>query len=87
MKKLFKILGVIAALAIMPVVANAHEDARLMRYPDINGSQIVFVYAGNIWTVGANGGDARQLTSHKGVELFPKISPDVKWIAFSAEYS
>ncbi|MDD2550544.1 MAG: PDZ domain-containing protein [Bacteroidales bacterium] len=87
MKKLLKTFGVIAALALMPVVVKAYEDARLMRYPDINGNQIVFVYAGNIWTVDANGGNARQLTSHKGIELFPKISPDGKWIAFSAEYS
>jgi tricorn protease-like protein len=46
-----------------------------------------FVYAGDIWTVNANGGEARRLTSHEGLELFPKISPDGKWIAFSAEYS
>lgn len=65
----------------------ATEDARMLRYPDINGKQIVFVFAGDIWTVDAQGGDAHRLTSHKGLELFPKISPDGKWIAFSAEYS
>ncbi len=63
------------------------NDARLLRYPDINGKQVVFVYAGDIWTVDANGGDAKQLTSHEGLELFPKLSPDGQWIAFSAEYS
>ena len=31
--------------------------------------------------------EAKRLTSHAGIELFPKISPDGKWIAFSAEYS
>ena len=66
---------------------KATEDMRLLRFPDISGDQIVFVYAGNIWTVDAVGGDARQLTSHKGLELFPKLSPDGQWIAFSAEYS
>jgi tricorn protease len=66
---------------------HAADDARLMRYPHINGDQIVFVYSGNLWTVDASGGDARQITSHKGLELFPKISPDGRWIAFSAEYS
>ncbi len=45
------------------------------------------MYAGDIWTVNANGGDARHITSHEGIELFPKISPDGKWIAYSAEYS
>ncbi len=67
--------------------AYAEKDVRLMRYPDVNKNQIAFVYAGDIWTVASNGGDAKRLTSHKGMELFPKISPDGQWIAFSAEYS
>jgi len=66
---------------------KAMDDARLMRFPDINKNLVAFVYAGDIWTVDANGGDAKRLTSHKGLELFPKISPDGQWIAFSAEYS
>jgi tricorn protease len=60
--------------------------ARLLRYPDINGDQIAFVYAGDIWTVPAAGGTARRLTSHPGLELFPKFSPDGRWIAFSGQY-
>ncbi|MDD2197878.1 MAG: PDZ domain-containing protein [Bacteroidales bacterium] len=87
MKKFFSIIGLLSIMAIMPKLTMAYEDARMLRYPNINGNQIVFVYAGDIWTVDSNGGDARQLTSHKGLELFPKISPDGKWIAFSAEYS
>lgn len=87
MKQLFRSFLIICSLAFLSISAWANEDARMMRYPDINGNQIVFVYAGDIWTVDANGGDARKLTSHKGIELFPKISPDGKWIAFSAEYS
>ncbi len=67
--------------------SNAANDSRLMRYPDINNNLIAFVYAGDIWTVNSNGGDAKHLTSHEGMELFPKISPDGKWIAYSAEYS
>lgn len=61
--------------------------ARLLRYPDINGNRMVFVYSGDIWSANADGSNARQLTSHEGLELFPKLSPDGKWIAFSAEYS
>lgn len=66
---------------------SAQKDARLMRYPDVNKNLIAFVYAGDIWSVNAEGGDATRLTSHKGMELFPKISPDGQWIAFSGEYS
>ncbi len=71
----------------LTVSAIAQDEARLMRYPDINKNLIAFVYAGDIWSVDAKGGEARRLTSHSGLELFPKISPDGKWIAFSGEYS
>lgn len=74
-------------LAGISMGVYAIKDARLMRFPDINNNLIAFVYAGDIWTVNADGGDARHLTTHEGMELFPKISPDGKWIAFSAEYS
>lgn len=83
MKKLFILL----TISIFALSASAKTDARLLRYPDINGNLIAFVYAGDIWSVPASGGDAKRLTSHAGIELFPKISPDGKWIAFSAEYS
>ena len=56
--------------------AFSMNDARMMRQPDINNNLIVFVYAGDIWTVSADGGNAKRLTSHPGIELFPKISPD-----------
>jgi tricorn protease len=65
----------------------AIDDARLLRFPDVNKDLVAFVYAGDLWTVSSNGGNAVRLTSHKGQELFPRISPDGKWIAFSAEYS
>ncbi len=65
----------------------AADDARMLRFPDIKKDLIAFVYAGDIWSVGSNGGEARRLTSHQGLELFPKISPDGQWIAFSGEYS
>lgn len=63
------------------------NDVRLLRFPDINKDLTAFVYAGDIWIAPAKGGDAKRLTSHEGLELFPKISPDGKWIAFTAEYS
>jgi len=85
--KLLNRLMLIALLSGFASSAFALDDARLLRFPDINNNLIAFVYAGDIWTVDATGGNARRLTSHEGMELFPKISPDGKWIAFSGEYS
>jgi tricorn protease len=86
MMKLNQFAAVFILLAAVTFTSAAVTDSRLMRFPDINGELVAFVYAGDIWTVGSSGGDARRLTSHEGMELFPKISPDGKWIAYSGEY-
>ena len=80
-------LTILVLSSLFFLQASAMDDVRMMRYPDINGNLVAFVYAGDIWTVNAGGGIAKRVTSHPGIELFPKISPDGKWIAFSAEYS
>lgn len=61
-------------------------DALMLRFPDISADRIVFVYAGDLWTVPKEGGLARRLSSPKGHEEFPKFSPDGRWIAFSGNY-
>ncbi|MDR1524104.1 MAG: PDZ domain-containing protein [Tannerella sp.] len=67
------------------VTANAGE-ARLLRFPSTNGSEIVFTYAGDLYKAPVNGGEARRLTSHAGYEMFPRFSPDGKTIAFTGHY-
>jgi tricorn protease len=84
MKKTILILSLCIGLVTSALAIN---DSRLLRFPDVNKHLIVFVYAGDIWSVSSLGGVAQKLTSHEGLELFPKISPDGQWIAFSAEYS
>lgn len=87
MKQIMDKILVIFFITCIALNGKAASDARLMRFPDINNNLVAFVYAGDIWTVSSSGGEARHLTSHSGMELFPKISPDGKWIAFSGEYS
>jgi tricorn protease len=67
--------------------AQQQDLPRLLRQPDIQGDQIAFVYGGDIWIGPVAGGTARRLTSHEGLEQFPKFSPDGRWIAFTGEYS
>src|SRR5260370_12011624 len=59
---------------------------KLLRFADISKDKVVFAYAGDLWIASREGGAARRLTSHVGDELYPKFSPDGKWIAFTAEY-
>ena len=74
-----------AALAFLPR-AGAGDEARLLRFPDVRGDAIVFSHGGDLWTVPATGGTARRLTSGAGLEIFPRFSPDGKWIAFTGQY-
>jgi len=65
---------------------NLPNTTRLLRFPTTNGPQIVFCYAGEIYTVGKEGGIARRLTSGPGYSSFPRFSPDGKQIAFTSQY-
>jgi tricorn protease len=69
-----------------PLLANAAEEARLLRFPATNGHEIVFTYAGDLYKAPLTGGEAGRLTSHAGYEMFPRYSPDGQTIAFTGQY-
>lgn len=62
-------------------------NSRLFRQPDVSKTEIVFVYAGDLWLVDRPGGTARRLTAIDGVESWPRFSPDGTTVAFSAGYT
>lgn len=80
------LLLLVAGIALADIPSPDLDDMRLLRMPDIHGDTVVFVYAGDLWTVGSTGGEARRLTSSVGQETYPRFSPDGRWIAFSGEY-
>jgi tricorn protease len=75
-------------LLAFSAIGSAQEmpEGRMMRFPDIHKDKIVFMYGGDLWLASSSGGDARRITSDAGRELFPKFSPDGKWIAFTGQY-
>ncbi len=83
MKRILLILFLIAAAAMTQA---ADSGTLLLRFPAIHGDQLVFSYAGNLYTVSAQGGIARRLTSHDGYEMFARFSPDGRQIAFTGQY-
>ncbi len=64
----------------------AQVDARMLRQPDVSRDRIAFVYAGDIWVVSKEGGNAERLSSPGGEETLPRFSPDGSQIAFTADY-
>ena len=57
---------------IAPIATGQVQPApTMLRYPDISASNIVFVYANDLWVVPREGGMARPLASPPGGELFP----------------
>ena len=82
------LLLLLAAVTSLPLLAATEQTPpkRIPREPTLSRDTIVFVFAGDLWRVGRDGGDAVRLTSHPGQERHPRFSPDGSRIAFSAEY-
>lgn len=81
------------ALSLLLVLHPADDPAfdagphpMLMRNPTLSATQIVFSFAGDLWSVPRQGGTAVRITDSPGQEQAPHFSPDGKWIAFSGEY-
>jgi len=83
------LLALLAVLVLIPSVASAQPqgDTRLLHFPDICKDTIAFTYGGDVWLAAAQGGAAHRLTSGEGEEVFPKFSPDCKWVAFTGQYT
>jgi tricorn protease len=82
-----KYSAVIALLsATVPAVFGAGATLHLLQKPAMNKTEIVFSYAGDLWSVSRQGGLANRLTSGTGVETEPAFSPDGNTIAFTGEY-
>ena len=57
---------------------------KLARHPDYHAGKIAFSYLGDIWTANEDGSAPQRLTDHRAREMYPRFSPDGKWIAFSS---
>jgi tricorn protease len=72
------------ALLLAPCAFGA--GVHLLQKPAMNKTEIVFSYAGDLWSVGRQGGVANRLTGGQGVETLVAFSPDGNTLAFTGQY-
>jgi tricorn protease len=80
------ILALACLLTLAGLASGQPSKPLLMRTPTLSKTHIVFSYAGDLWIVEREGGEARRLTTGTGIETNPKFSPDGQSIAFTGEY-
>src|SRR5688500_1263170 len=80
------VLGFLILITASISIYAQGETPMLFRQPAMNRTDIVFVFAGDLWRVSRLGGAAERLTSGTGNETNPVFSPDGNWIAFTGEY-
>ncbi len=82
-----RIFALLCSVVAAGAMAQADDDTRMLRFPDLHGDRVVFSYAGDLWIAGIDDAvPARRLTSHPGLELYPRFSPDGQSIAFTGQY-
>lgn len=86
MRRFFLVVLLLASTSRFVAVAAGAEAPFLPQKPTLSRTQIVFSFAGDLWSVPREGGEAKRLTSGVGVETDPHFSPDGNWIAFTGEY-
>lgn len=77
---------VLAAICLCAIVTlTMAKEVKLARHPDYHEGKIAFSYLGDIWVADESGKNAVRLTVHKARDIYPRFSPDGKWIAFSSD--
>jgi tricorn protease len=84
MTRVFALAFLLLALSLTSLAQTGTPT--LYQMPTVSRTHIVFAYAGDLWIVPREGGDARRLTTGIGTETDPRFSPDGSLIAFTGEY-
>ncbi|HJQ67469.1 MAG TPA: S41 family peptidase [Blastocatellia bacterium] len=82
MKRVYLLASLLIAVA---AVQSSAREARLVRYPHYHQGRIAFTYLADVWTADENGQNLRRITVHKARDVYPRFSPDGRWIAFSSD--
>ncbi|HEX2457094.1 MAG TPA: hypothetical protein VHI99_25570, partial [Vicinamibacterales bacterium] len=78
------LLIALCALVLDAAPPPAAAPVRLARHPDYHAGKVTFSYLGDIWLANEDGSGVQRITDNRAREIYPRFSPDGKWIAFSS---
>jgi tricorn protease len=76
---------VLFVLSLLFALCAYGREAKLTRYPSYHNGRVAFSFMGDVWTCDDNGGNLQRLTANAARDIYPRFSPDGKWIAFSSD--
>src|SRR6266516_3914770 len=83
-----RIPGILILIGSFMLLSSREPSAagpiRLARQPDYHAGKITFSYLGDIWVANEDGSNVQRLTDNRAREVYPRFSPDGRWIAFSS---
>jgi tricorn protease len=81
------IVALTISLTLCATTSRAEENKPLLfQKPAVSRTHVAFGFAGDLWIVPREGGEAKRLTNGVGLETDPIFSPDGTQIAFTGEY-
>ncbi|TNE54352.1 MAG: peptidase S41 [Bacteroidetes bacterium] len=83
------LISLIVLLSFQDALLSQQNELFFATHPTLSpdGRTVIFCLDGDLWKVPAAGGTATRLTAMQGDELYPRVSPDGRWIAFTgAQY-
>jgi tricorn protease len=85
MKRNSRLFLILAFLLLCHALVGQSSSSSFLRQPSIGQTQIVFTYGHDLWIVSRQGGHAHPLTTGPGIKYGTFISPDGKWVAYTAK--
>lgn len=82
MKPILILVILLVSINLYAQKGDVYFTERPTLTPD--GNTVIFSYQGDLWKVPSYGGNAFRLTAMDGIESYPSVSPDGKWLAFSS---
>ncbi len=76
----------VVALDSQPKANDTQSNLGYFRAPALHQNTLVFTAEGDLWTRDLSELKAKRLTSQPEQEIDARISPDGKWVAYSANY-